>query len=113
MRVTTPLSRTARRPLAAAATLVLALVLGACSAPPKQQTPVDDVATSASGTGESGPEGFEEFYGQSLAWEDCGAGCRFTASSISPAVGSCQESGARAVAHSQPAPQSSHARLCP
>jgi pimeloyl-ACP methyl ester carboxylesterase len=74
VRVTTPTSRAARRPLVAAATLVLALVLGACSAPPKQQTAVDDVATSASGTGETGPEGFEEFYGQSLAWEDCGAG---------------------------------------
>ncbi|CPU66175.1 Uncharacterised protein [Mycobacteroides abscessus] len=41
------------------------------------------------------------------------AGWRLTASSISPAAGSCQERGARAVVHSQPAPHSSHARVCP
>ena len=59
-----------------ATSLALALVLGACSVPPKQQTPTDDVATggTSQGTGESGPEGFEDFYGQTLAWEDCGAG---------------------------------------
>ncbi|MGO2177273.1 hypothetical protein [Cellulosimicrobium funkei] len=59
---TSPSSRPARRALACAATLVLALVAGACSAPPKQQTPVEDVPTASStGTGETGPEGFEEF----------------------------------------------------
>ncbi|QUB98564.1 alpha/beta hydrolase [Cellulosimicrobium cellulans] len=76
---TSPSSRPARRALACAATLVLALVAGACSAPPKQQTPVEDVPTASStGTGETGPEGFEEFYGQTLAWEECGAGWECT-----------------------------------
>ncbi|WP_255372042.1 alpha/beta hydrolase [Cellulosimicrobium sp. CUA-896] len=56
--------------------LTLALVLGACSVGPKTQTPADEAAASGTsqGTGEQGPEGFEEFYGQSLAWEDCGSG---------------------------------------
>ncbi len=69
-RVTTS---SARRAVACAVTLVLALVLAACSVPPKMQSPADDAA-SAQGTGESGPEGFEDFYGQTLAWEDCGSG---------------------------------------
>ncbi len=58
---------------------MLALVARACSAPPKQQTPVEDVPTAwSTGTGETGPEGFEELYGQTLAWEDCGAGWECT-----------------------------------
>lgn len=70
VRVTTS---SARRAVACAVTLVLALVLAACSVPPKMQTPAADVET-AQGTGEAGPEGFEDFYGQSLAWEDCSGG---------------------------------------
>jgi pimeloyl-ACP methyl ester carboxylesterase len=59
-----------------ASSLALALVLGACSVAPKTQTPADEAATSGAsqGTGETGPAGFEDFYGQSLAWEDCGSG---------------------------------------
>lgn len=63
-----------------ATSLALALVVGACSVAPKTQTPADDAATSGTsqGTGETGPEGFEEFYGQTLAWEDCGSGWECT-----------------------------------
>ncbi|MCB7135283.1 alpha/beta hydrolase [Cellulosimicrobium marinum] len=65
-----------RRALLCASSLALALVVGACSASPKSQTPADEAAASGSaqGTGESGPAGFEDYYAQSLAWEDCGGG---------------------------------------
>ncbi|MFC8921218.1 alpha/beta hydrolase [Cellulosimicrobium sp. NPDC057127] len=63
-----------------ATSLALALVAAGCSVAPKTQTPADEAATSgtAQGTGETGPEGFEEFYGQTLAWEDCGSGWECT-----------------------------------
>jgi pimeloyl-ACP methyl ester carboxylesterase len=69
-----------RRAVLAASSLALALVVGACSVPPKVQTPADDVATSGTseGTGEAAPEGFEDFYGQGLAWEDCEGGWECT-----------------------------------
>ena len=68
-----------RRAVLCATSLVLTLAVGACSVPPKMQSPAEETTAGTSqGTGETGPEGFEEFYGQALAWEDCGGGWECT-----------------------------------
>jgi pimeloyl-ACP methyl ester carboxylesterase len=61
-----------RRTTALAATMVLAVVLGACTGTPgKSSTPADEAAASGAA---GGPEGFESYYGQDLEWSECGAG---------------------------------------
>lgn len=59
-----------------AATLAVALLLGACAPSPKVQSPAETGASStgSTATGEDVPAELAEFYGQSLAWDDCGGG---------------------------------------
>ncbi|MBE7698764.1 alpha/beta fold hydrolase [Oerskovia sp. Sa1BUA8] len=61
-----------------AATLALALLLGACAPSPKVQSPAETGSTGPTGTGEDVPAELAEFYGQSLVWEDCGGGFECT-----------------------------------
>lgn len=63
---------TVARALAAGAA-VAALLVG-CSAPGKVQSPVESAAAGGSATADGAPEGFEEYYTQSLEWTDCGEG---------------------------------------
>ncbi|MBD8079356.1 alpha/beta fold hydrolase [Cellulosimicrobium arenosum] len=74
-------SPTVRRAVACASTLVLAVLVASCSPQPKLQTPADEAGSAPSGTSTPGggaPEGFEDYYTQSLAWEDCGGGFECT-----------------------------------
>ncbi|MCP2263539.1 alpha/beta hydrolase [Promicromonospora thailandica] len=62
-----------RQPAAVVATLLTTvLLLAACGAPPKVQTALEDVGRSDGSATEGAPEGFEDYYGQSLEWTDCG-----------------------------------------
>ncbi len=64
---------TVARALAAGAA-VAALLVG-CSAPGKVQTPVESAGPGGSSTAADGaPEGFAEYYTQSLEWTECGEG---------------------------------------
>lgn len=64
-----------RQPAAVVATLLAtALLLAACGAPPKVQTALEDVGKSDSSATEGAPEGFVDYYGQSLEWTECGEG---------------------------------------
>ena len=57
---------------AAAVLLAGALLLAGCSTPAKEQSPAESAGASGGGAGAEGaPEGFEDFYGQSLEWKDC------------------------------------------
>ncbi|KZM36218.1 alpha/beta hydrolase [Oerskovia enterophila] len=61
-----------------AATLALALLLGACAPSPKVQSPAQTASSGSTGTGEEVPAELAEFYGQTLQWEDCGGGFECT-----------------------------------
>ncbi|WP_369370752.1 alpha/beta hydrolase [Promicromonospora sp. Populi] len=64
-----------RQPAAVVATLLTTvLLLAACGAPPKVQTALEDVGQSDGSATEGAPEGFEDYYGQSLEWTECGEG---------------------------------------
>lgn len=64
-----------RQPAAVVATLLTAvLLLAACGAPPKVQTALEDVGKSDGSAIVGAPKGFEDYYGQSLEWTDCGEG---------------------------------------
>lgn len=64
-----------RQPAAVVATLLTAvLLLAACGAPPKVQTALEDVGKSDGSATVGAPKGFEDYYGQSLEWTDCGEG---------------------------------------
>ena len=64
-----------RQPAAVVATLLATvLLLAACGAPPKVQTALEDVGKSAGSATEGAPEGYEDYYGQSLEWTECGGG---------------------------------------
>ncbi|WP_265520369.1 alpha/beta hydrolase [Oerskovia flava] len=66
-------------PLVCASALAVVLALGACTAPPKVQTPADEAnSSSAPGTGDGAPAGYEDYYTQSLDWTDCGGGFECT-----------------------------------
>lgn len=57
-----------------AATLAVALLLGACAPSPKVQSPVGTASAGSTATGEDVPAELAEFYGQTLLWETCGTG---------------------------------------
>lgn len=62
-----------RQPAAVVATLLAsALLLAACGAPPKVQTALEDVGKSDGSATEGAPKGYEDYYGQSLEWTECG-----------------------------------------
>ena len=64
-----------RQPAAVVATLLTTvLLLAACGAPPKVQTALEDVGKSDGSATEGAPEGYEDYYGQSLEWTECGEG---------------------------------------
>jgi pimeloyl-ACP methyl ester carboxylesterase len=64
-----------RQPAAVVATLLTTvLLLAACGAPPKVQTALEDVGKSDGSATEGAPKGFEDYYGQSLEWAECGEG---------------------------------------
>jgi pimeloyl-ACP methyl ester carboxylesterase len=68
-------ARRRRQPAAAVATLLTTvLLLAACGAPPKVQTALEDVGKSDGSATEGAPEGYEDYYGQSLEWTECGEG---------------------------------------
>lgn len=54
--------------------LTAVLLLAACGAPPKVQTALEDVGKSDSSATEGAPKGYEEYYGQSPEWTECGEG---------------------------------------
>ncbi len=64
-----------RQPAAVVATLLTTvLLLAACGAPPKVQTALEDVGKSDGSATAGAPEGYEDYYGQSLEWTECGEG---------------------------------------
>ncbi|MFD7021225.1 alpha/beta hydrolase [Promicromonospora sukumoe] len=66
-------ARRRRQPAAVVATLLsAALLLAACGAPPKVQTALEDVGKSDGSAIEGAPKGYEDYYGQSLEWTECG-----------------------------------------
>lgn len=64
-----------RQPAAVVATLLATvLVLAACGAPPKVQTALEDVGKASGSATQGAPKGYEDYYGQSLEWTECGEG---------------------------------------
>lgn len=64
-----------RQPAAVVATLLTTvLLLAACGAPPKVQTALEDVGKSDGSATAGAPKGYEDYYGQSLEWTECGEG---------------------------------------
>lgn len=64
-----------RKPAAVVATVLTSvLLLAACGAPPKVQTALEDVGKADGSATEGAPKGFEDYYGQSLEWTECGEG---------------------------------------
>ncbi|MET0976614.1 MAG: alpha/beta hydrolase [Leifsonia sp.] len=65
----------ARRFLAAAAAVVVAVSLAGCVAPPA-------VSHTSTPTGEAADAALQPFYGQSLVWSDCGGGMQCTTATV-------------------------------
>lgn len=88
--------RTARRQTAAvvATLLTTALLLAACGAPPKVQTALEDVGKADGSATEGAPKGYEDYYGQTLEWTECGEGFQCATAS---APLSWQDSGAGSI----------------